>query len=89
MVVSHGSGTGVSGGLAVVRSLGSPRRLVSAAEFDDFEQELIDQWSLALVATGAVDSTVLRERGAVVEFARFLGRHLWTAGPHDADRWLR
>ncbi len=79
----------MSGGLAVVRSLGSPRRLVSAAEFDDFQQELIDQWSLALAASGVVDSTVLRERGAVIEFTRFLGRHLWTAGPHDADRWLR
>lgn len=79
----------MSGGLAVVRSLGSPRRLVSAAEFDDFQQELIDQWSLALAASGVVDSTVLRERGAIIEFTRFLGRHLWTAGPHDADQWLR
>lgn len=79
----------MSGGLAVVRSLGSARRLVSAAEFEDFQQELIDQWSLAMAASGVVDSTVLRERGAVIEFTRFLGRHLWTAGPHDADRWLR
>lgn len=78
----------MSGGLAVVRSLGSPRRLRTAAEFDDFEQELIDQWCLALAASGAVDSTVLRERAAIIEFTRFLGRHVWTALPHDADRWL-
>jgi site-specific recombinase XerD len=69
--------------------MGSTRRLVTAAEFDDFEQELVDQWCLALAASGAVDSTVLAERAAVVEFARHLGRHVWTASPHDADRWLR
>ena len=79
----------MSGGLAVVRTLGSPRRLSSAAEFDDFEQELIDQWCLALAASGVVDSTVLRERSAIIEFAGFTGRHLWTAVPQDADRWLR
>jgi hypothetical protein len=79
----------MSGGLAVVRSLGSARRLLTAAEFDDFEQELIDQWCLALAASGAVDSTVLAERAAIFEFARFLGRHVWTAMPQDADRWLR
>lgn len=77
------------GGLAVVRSLGSARRLVTEADFDDFEQELIDQWCLALAASGAVDSTVSAERATVFEFARFLGRHVWTALPQDADRWLR
>lgn len=79
----------MSGGLAIVRSLGSSRRLVTAAEFDDFEQELVDQWALALAASGAVDCTVLAERAAVVEFARFLGRHVWTATTGDADQWLR
>jgi len=78
----------VLSGLAVVRSLGSARRLLTAAEFDDFEQELIDQWCLALAASGVVDSTVLRERAAIIEFARFLGSHVWTALPQDADRWL-
>lgn len=79
----------MSDGLAVVRSLGSARGLSTAADFDDFEQELIDQWCLALAASGAVDSTVLRERAAIIEFTRFLGRHVWTALPNDADRWLR
>ena len=79
----------MSSGLAVVRSLGSARRLLTAAEFDDFEQELIDQWCLAMAAAGTVDSTVLAERAAIFEFARFLGRHVWTAAPQDADRWLR
>jgi len=33
--------------LAVVRSLDWPRQLHSAAELDDFEQELVDQYALA------------------------------------------
>jgi len=78
----------VAGGLAVVRSIGSARRPLTAAELDDFEQELIDQWCLALAASGVVDSTVLRERAAIIEFVRYLGRHVWTALPQDADRWL-
>lgn len=69
--------------------VGSARRLLTAAEFDDFEQELVDQWCLALAASGAVDSTVASERAAVVEFARFMSRHVWTATPKDADQWLR
>ena len=79
----------MSGGLAVVRSLGSPRRPMTAAEFDDFEQELIDQWCLALAASGAVDTTVLAERAALIDFARHLGGHVWTAQARDADNWLR
>lgn len=76
-------------GLAVVRSIGMPRRLTSAAEFDDFEQELVDQWVLALAGAGLSDSHVAGERAAVVEFLRFAGRPLWTVRPDDADRWLR
>nr|WP_293775018.1 tyrosine-type recombinase/integrase [Sporichthya sp.] len=68
--------------------MGAARRSLTPAEIDDFEQELIDQWCLALAATGAVDSTVLQERAAIFEFARFVARHVWTALPQDADRWL-
>jgi hypothetical protein len=85
----RGSGTGVGSGLAVVRSLGMPRRLRNPAEFDDFEQELVDQWVLALAGAGLSDSHVAGERAAVVEFVRFVGRPLWTVRPDDADRWLR
>ena len=38
----------VSWVLAVVRSLGSARRLGSPPEIGDFEQELVDQFGLAL-----------------------------------------
>ena len=76
--------------LAVVRSLGdSSRRLRSAQELEDFEQELADQYALAVSAAGATDGHVAGDRAVVFEFAHLLGRPLWTAGPEDADRFLR
>lgn len=75
--------------LAVVRSLGFPRRLRTPAEIDDFEQELVDQWALAMAAAGHLDSSIAGERASVVEFVRFLGRPVWSAAPEDADRYLR
>jgi site-specific recombinase XerD len=74
--------------LAVVRSLGAPRRLRSAQEAEDFEQELVDQFLLAGLGAGVTDGVVASERLVVFEFSRFLGRPLWTAGPEDADRFL-
>ncbi len=75
--------------LAVVRSLGLPRRLTMQAEFDDFEQELLDQWSLAQAGAGVTDPHVSQARAAVVEFLRFVGEPVWAVRPEDADRWLR
>ena len=46
-------------GLAAVRSVGSARSARGAVDPDDFEQELIDQYSLALSAVGITD----RQRG--------------------------
>ncbi len=74
--------------LAVVRSLGSPRRLTTAQELGDFEQELVDQYLLAAVGAGIGDSSVNADRAVLFEFVRFLGRPIWTAQPHDADRFL-
>ena len=74
--------------LAVVRSLGNARRPRTEQEFDDFEQELVDQYLLAMVGAGVVDSTVAGERSVIFEFLRFLGRHVWTAEAADADRYL-
>jgi site-specific recombinase XerD len=79
----------VASGLAVVRSLGMPRRLRTPAELDDFEQELVDQWSLAMAGAGATDSHVRGERGSIMEFLRFVGMPVWAVRPADADRWLR
>jgi len=74
--------------LAVVRSLGSPRRLRSAAELEDFEQELVDQYALAMAGAGMTDRHICKDRGVVFEFIRFLGRPVWTAAAEDADRYL-
>ena len=78
--------------LAIIRSIGSPRQLHTPAEEEDFEQELVDQWALALAATGVADRHVASQRTIAVEFARFMGRRIWTAQPDDADGflgWLR
>lgn len=74
--------------LAVVRSLDAPRQLGSPGELEDFEQELVDQYLLAAIGAGACDATITEDRSAIFEFARFLGRPLWTAQPEDADRFL-
>jgi hypothetical protein len=44
-------------GLAVVRSIRSPRQLGSQQEIEDFEQELVDQYALAMAATGSPTTT--------------------------------
>jgi site-specific recombinase XerD len=74
--------------LAVVRSLRSPRRLASPQELEDFEQELVDQYALAMSGSGSTDGHVAQARAVVFEFARFLSRPLWTAEPGDGDRFL-
>jgi site-specific recombinase XerD len=78
--------------LAVVRSLAAPRQLRTAQDAEDFEQELVDQYALAMAGSGVTDAHVATERAVVFEFIRFLGRPMWEAGPADADRflgWLR
>jgi integrase len=78
--------------LAVVRSLGAPRRLRTAEEIEDFEQEIVDQYALAMVGAGLTDGYIANERSAVIEFIRFTGQPVWCATSSDADRfltWLR
>jgi site-specific recombinase XerD len=74
--------------LAVVRSLDAPQRLNTPQELEDFEQELVDQYLLASVGAGMGDDTVGKDRSVIFEFIGFLGRPVWTAQPHDADRFL-
>lgn len=74
--------------LAVVRSLAHPRPLRTSAELEDFEQELVDQYALALSAAGLTDGHVASERGVVFDLMRFVGRPVWTVGSEDADRYL-
>jgi site-specific recombinase XerD len=75
--------------LAVVRSVESARSLRGSVDAEDFEQELIDQFSLAMSAVGITDEAAAADRRVVFEFAGFLGRPLWTAQVEDADRFLR
>jgi site-specific recombinase XerD len=74
--------------LAVVRSLDAPRRLTTVEELQDFEQELVDQYALAMVGAGITDGQVASERSVLFSFIAFLGRPVWTAAPADADRFL-
>ncbi|WP_026208051.1 tyrosine-type recombinase/integrase [Catelliglobosispora koreensis] len=74
--------------LAVVRSIDAPRRLASARDEADYEQDLVDQYLLASMGAGCRDSTLANDRSVIFEFARFLGRPVWTACAPDADRYL-
>lgn len=74
--------------LAEVRSLGSPRRLRTPEELEDFEQELVDQYALAAAGAGITDGTIGHERSVIFEFIRFLGRPVWEAAPADGDAFL-
>ncbi len=74
--------------LAVVRNLGAPRALRTPADVEDFEQEIVDQYALAMAAAGFSDGHVSHTRATVIEFARSLSRPLWSAGCDDADRFM-
>ncbi|KOX19288.1 integrase [Saccharothrix sp. NRRL B-16348] len=74
--------------LAEVRSLGQARRQLAPGELEDFEQELVDQYALALVGAGVTDRVVAGERSVLFDFITLLGRHVWTTTVEDADRFL-
>ncbi|MYW90491.1 tyrosine-type recombinase/integrase [Amycolatopsis rubida] len=74
--------------LTAVRSLGSARRPRTQQELEDFEQELVDQFALALAGAGVSDDFVASDRSVVFQFLQFLGRPVWTAQTDDADRFL-
>ena len=75
-------------GLAVVRSIGSPRSLRTAQELEDFEQELVDQYCLAMLGAGLTDGHVAQDRSVLFELIGFLAVPVWATTPEDADRWL-
>src|SRR5215207_3575957 len=74
--------------LAVVRNISSARALRTAEDVEDFEQEIVDQYALAMAAAGLSDGHVGNARGVVVEFRRSLTGPLWSATCDDADRFL-
>ncbi|BCM65742.1 hypothetical protein EASAB2608_01076 [Streptomyces sp. EAS-AB2608] len=74
--------------LAVVRNLASARALRTVEEVESFEQEIVDQYALAMAAAGLTDGYISGVRSVVIDFARTLSGPLWTASCDDADRFL-
>ena len=62
--------------------------LRTGEDVEDFEQEIVDQYALAMAAAGLTDSYVSSTRRVIFEFARSLAGPLWTATCEDADRFL-
>src|SRR3546814_17724516 len=62
--------------------------LRSPQALEDFEQELVDQYALAMAAAGISDGFITSSRATVFEFARSLSGPIWTAGYADGDRFL-
>lgn len=75
-------------GLAAVRNIDSPRALRTAEDVEDFEQEIVDQYALAMAAAGLSDGHVANTRSVIVQLARSLPGPLWSASCEDADRFL-
>lgn len=74
--------------LAVVRNIGSATALRTAEDVAAFEQEIVDQYALAMAAAGMTDGYIANTRRVVFEFAGTLTQPLWSASCGDADRFL-
>jgi site-specific recombinase XerD len=74
--------------LAAVRRIDAPRVLRTAQEVEDFEQEIVDEYALAMAAAGLSDEYLMSSRRVIIEFARTLAGPLWSATAADADRFL-
>ena len=74
--------------LAVVRNISSAPALAPGEDIEAFEQEIVDQYALAMASAGLTDSYVESTRRIICEFARSLPGPLWSATCADADRFL-
>lgn len=74
--------------LAVVRNIGSASALRTNEDVAVFEQEIIDQYALAMAAAGLTDAYVASCRRVIFEFCGSLRGPLWSASCDDADRFL-
>ena len=74
--------------LAVVRNIGSGAVLRGEDDVAAFEQEVIDQYALAMAAAGLTDAYVSNVRRTIFEFIATLSGPLWSALCSDADRFL-
>ena len=75
-------------GLRVLPGGAAAYALSTAQDVEDFEQELVDQYALAMVAAGLSDGHVRNSRAVVIEFARSMTGPLWEATPQHADQFL-
>jgi len=62
--------------------------LTGALSVPDFEQEIVDQYALAMSAAGLSDGHSRHTRAVVIEFARTLTVPLWQATCAEADAFL-
>ena len=62
--------------------------LRSSQDVADFEQEIVDEYALAMAAAGLSDGHVRTTRSTIIEFARSMSGPLWEATFVDADRFL-
>lgn len=74
--------------LAVVRSIGTARGWRSEKDAADFEQEIIDQYALAMAAAGLSDAYISHSRTAIFELRSHVNIPLWQVKPADADAFL-
>lgn len=74
--------------LVVLRGGAGEGALRSGQDVEDFEQELVDEYALAMAAAGSSDGYVASTRATIIEFARSLTVPLWEATFADADRFL-
>jgi len=74
--------------LAVVRSIGTARGWRSEEDAADFEQEIIDQYALAMAAAGLSHAYISHSRTAIFELRSHVNIPLWQVKPADADAFL-
>jgi len=67
---------------------GSDAVLGTLQSVEDFEQEIVDQYALAVAAAGLSDGHTRGTRAIIIEFARSVTGPLWEATCQDADRFL-
>lgn len=74
--------------LAVVRSIGTARGWRSEEDAADFEQEIIDQYALAMAAAGLSDAYISHSRTAIFELRSHVNIPLWQVKPAHVDAFL-
>ena len=67
---------------------GDDEVLRTAQDVEDFEQEIVDEYAIAMAAAGLSDGHIRTTRATIIEFARSLTGPLWEASFADADRFL-